>query len=210
MMPAVWLGVVLVLSLVLPVVAQAEVPERALRYRADLIRNARAVWGMDAPVAVFAAQIHQESLWRPNAKSRFAAGLAQFTPDTARWIAGAYPAELGSDQPYNTAWALRALVRYDRHLHARLAGVDECSHMALVLASYNGGLGWVQRDQKLTTQRGGNRLIWFGQVEKHNAGRARWAYEENRGYPRAILLRWQPLYSAWGRGVDCAAYKGVS
>lgn len=46
----------------------AQVPTAALRYRADLIRSSRSVWGMDAPVATFAGQIHQESQWRANAR----------------------------------------------------------------------------------------------------------------------------------------------
>lgn len=31
------------------------------QYRRDLTRSARLVWGLDAPVATVAAQIHQES-----------------------------------------------------------------------------------------------------------------------------------------------------
>lgn len=31
------------------------------QYRRDLTRSARLVWGLDAPVATMAAQIHQES-----------------------------------------------------------------------------------------------------------------------------------------------------
>ena len=46
------------------------IPTQAERYRALLIREARVVWGMDAPVATFAAQIHQESMWRADAVSR--------------------------------------------------------------------------------------------------------------------------------------------
>ena len=36
----------------------ADIPARAGQYRAVLIREARAVWGLDAPTATFAAQIH--------------------------------------------------------------------------------------------------------------------------------------------------------
>ena len=64
-------GLVLVcalLALALPV--QAQVPQAAQPYRALLVRTAHAVWGLDAPVAVLAAQIHQESGWHPQAVSR--------------------------------------------------------------------------------------------------------------------------------------------
>ena len=36
----------------------------ALQYRATLIREAQAVYGVGAPVPMFAAQIRQESGWR--------------------------------------------------------------------------------------------------------------------------------------------------
>ena len=63
------------LSLTLPVQAQA--PQAAQQYRALLVRTAHAAWGLDAPVAVFAAQVHQESAWRADAVSRVGAqGLA--------------------------------------------------------------------------------------------------------------------------------------
>jgi len=56
-------------------------PQAALQYRSLLIRTAHADWGLDAPVAVFAAQVHQESAWRPDAVSHVGAqGLAQFMP----------------------------------------------------------------------------------------------------------------------------------
>ena len=53
------------LSFVLP--ARAQVPQAAQQHRALLVRTAHAAWGLDAPVAVFAAQVHQESAWRPDA-----------------------------------------------------------------------------------------------------------------------------------------------
>ena len=76
-----------VLLLALNMTAQTwagAIPAQAERYRALLIREARVVWGMDAPVATFAAQIHQESMWRSDAVSRAGAqGLAQFMPKAA-------------------------------------------------------------------------------------------------------------------------------
>lgn len=42
---------------------ETAIPRAALQYRGQLIREARAVWGMEAPVAIFAAQIHTESNW---------------------------------------------------------------------------------------------------------------------------------------------------
>jgi len=181
------------------------IPREAQRYQRDLTRNARLVWGLEAPVATFAGQIHQESRWRPEAVSRVGAqGMAQFMPATARWIAGAYPA-LADNQPTNPVWAMRALVTYDRHLWDRVQAASPCERMAMALSAYNGGLGWVWRDQKLATAQGADQARWFGQVERYNAGRVAAAFRENRGYPRLILLTHEPRYIAagWGQG-SCA------
>lgn len=194
----------LILALWTAGVSAAGVPSAALRHRAELTRNARAVWGLDAPVATFAAQIHQESGWRSDAKSAFASGLAQFTPETASWISGVYPKELGENQPYNPSWAMRALVVYDKRLVGRADGETACDAMAKGLWGYNGGEGWVRRDEKLALRHGANIRKWR-EVEPFNAGRATAMFAENRGYPKMILLKWQPLYvaSGWGRGVTC-------
>jgi hypothetical protein len=183
--------------------ACADVPREAQRYQRDLTRTARFVWGIDAPIATFAAQIHQESGWNPDARSYAGAeGMAQFMPDTTTWISGAYP--LGTPEPFNPAWAMRALVTYDLHLWKRIKAADSCHRMAMTLSAYNGGLGWVYRDQALAEKSQLDRSRWFGHVELVNAGRSAAAFKENRGYPRKILLRWQPLYASWGGGVTCS------
>lgn len=183
-------------------IALAEVPREAQRYQRDLTRHSHAVWGLDAPVAVFAAQIHQESRWNKNAKSAFAGGLAQFTPDTADWISGAYPQSLGANQPYNPAWAIRALVTYDKLLYDQTDAATPCDQMWKTLWKYNGGAGWVKRDEKLAAKSGVNVRI-AAEVEPFNAGRAPAFFKENRDYPRAILLKWQPTYALWGGEIKC-------
>jgi len=194
------MGLIAVILLVPLIALAADPPRESLRYQRELIGNARAVWGINAPVATFAAQVHQESMWRPAAVSPAGArGLAQFMPATSTWISGLY-AELGENQPHNPGWALRALVRYDHWLWDRIRATDDCERMAMTLSAYNGGLGWVYRDQKLAARRGADRGRWFDAVERYNAGRSAAAFRENRGYPRKILFRWQPLYAAWGAG----------
>lgn len=203
-----WIGYLLVLlvgGLLSVRAAAADIPQDALKHRADLTRNARAVWGLDAPVATFAGQVHQESRWRPEAVSPVGAqGIAQFMPATADWIAEAYPV-LADQQPFNPGWGLRALVTYDRHLWERIKAATPCDRMAMTLSAYNGGLGWVWRDQKLAAAQGADGARWFDQVEQFNAGRHAAAFRENRGYPRLILLTFEPRYTAagWGRG-SCA------
>lgn len=182
--------------------AAVEPPRAALPYRATLTREAHFVWGLNAPLPLFAAQIHQESAWQPRARSAYAAGLAQFTPDTADWMARRYP-ELGGADVYNPQWAMRALLRYDHWLYQQLDGADDCEHWAFVLSAYNGGLGWVQRDRRKAGQLGLQPRRWFGSVETVNAGRAGWAFKENRSYPRGILLQLQPRYLGWGPAIVC-------
>lgn len=176
------------------------IPRDCLQYRRDLVRNAREVWGMSAPIATFAGQLHQESACRPSARSAYADGLAQFTPATADWISGRFP-ELASREPLNPTWALRALVQYDKFLFDRAAGATECDSMLFALWGYNGGEGWVRRDRRLAGASGAD-PDRAATVAPFNAGRASAMFRENRGYPKAIIGRWQQLYidAGWGVG----------
>ncbi|MCY1266028.1 Transglycosylase SLT domain protein [compost metagenome] len=192
-----------------PVFAADQVPREAEQYRRTLVRAAHAEWGLGAPVATLAGQVHQESRWRADARSPVGAqGLAQFMPATADWMADLYPNTLGSAQPYNPGWALRAMVAYDRWLYVRNQAATDCDRWAFVLSAYNGGQGWVNRDRALASAKGAEKLAWFNSVERHNAGRSAANFRENRHYPRAILLRWEPLYAAagWGDGTCSERY----
>lgn len=181
----------------------AQIPPDAVKYKRDLVRNARLVWGLDAPIATFAAQIHQESGWRPDAKSPVGAtGLAQFMPKTSDWISGLFIA-LQDNQPSNPAWAIRALVEYDRWLYDRVPpAMNHCERMAFVLSSYNGGMGWLQKDVELATTKGADPRRWFSHVENFNGGRAAWAFKENRGYPLRILIELEHRYRDEGWGIQ--------
>lgn len=187
--------------LVLEVAPDDVSPAGARQYQAMLTRNARAIWGLDAPVAVFAAQVQQESGWNANARSPVGAqGIAQFMPSTADWIDDAYP-DLGAAQPYNPAWSLRALTQYDKHIFDRVKGSTECDRMAFALSGYNGGQKWVERDQAKAAAAGLDPLRYWGSVETVNGGRNAAAFTENRNYPRRIIRTLQPKYVTWGRGV---------
>lgn len=187
------------LAFSLPAGAQ-QVPQAAQQHRALLVRTAHAAWGIDAPVAVFAAQVHQESAWRPDAVSRVGAqGLAQFMPATSRWIAAVDPA-LAAQQPFSPAWALRALVTYDRWLYDRApARYTPRERMHVALRAYNGGLGHWQAEAVAT----GAARPTLAQVDAA-CGKARRAAvhcAENLGYPHRILVLIQPRYAAWGPGL---------
>lgn len=182
--------------------ARAQVPQAAAQYRAELVRTARVVWGLEAPVATFAAQIHQESGWRPEAVSRVgAAGLAQFMPATSLWIAGLDPA-LKANQPFSPAWALRALVTYDQYLYERTpAAYPPHDRMWVALRGYNGGLGHWQAEAKNAARGGPVPDRAAVDAACGSARRARLHCTENLGYPRRILLELQPRYASWGPGL---------
>lgn len=180
--------------------AHANIPAREQQYRSYLIREARAQMGMSAPIAMFAAQIHQESAWRPNAKSAFASGLTQFTPDTEKWIISKFPS-LGIEGVQDPKWAMRALIKYDNFLYGKVDAKYTCDRWAKALSGYNGGLGWVYRDEKLTAKNGKDPSLWWDNVELYSP-RAPQFKKENRDYPVKILLKHQPLYlkSGWYAG----------
>ena len=188
--------------------AETKIPRAALQYRGQLIREARAVWGMNAPVSVFAAQIHTESWWRNNTVSSVGAqGLAQFMPETANWLPSVAP-ETGTPAPFDPRWSLRACVTYDRWLWDRLSprrasSLTACDRMAFTLSAYNGGLGWVGRDRTLAARTGRDPDRWFGNVAEVNAGRNKSAIKENRRYVTLIFQRQSAYIAAgWGPGVE--------
>jgi len=171
-------------------------PPAAQKYKAILFREARAVWGLNAPIPALAAQIQQESGWNPNARSPVGAGgLTQFMPATAT----DFPDEQGRVDVYNPQWALRAQSRYMRSLYERAGTGVECEDYAFALAGYNGGEGWRIRDQKLATSRGLDPKRYWGHVETVNAGRNAAAWNENREYAPRVVKHWQPVYAGWGR-----------
>jgi soluble lytic murein transglycosylase-like protein len=186
-------GAVVIVLLIAGVIT-AFAADPSLRYRSTLIREAQAVYGLDAPVPMFAAQIMQESGWRPDVTAwDNGRGLAQFMDATARQIAASYP-ELGGPDPYNPQWAIRALVRYDDWIYQRVQGADVCNRWAATLKGYNAGPGFVQRAQRRSPQPG----VWFGVTEHINAGQSGKNFEYSRMYPRWIVFKRQPRYAEWG------------
>lgn len=198
---AITLAVALIILAALALPADAGgVPRGAQRYRSALIRSARLELGLAAPVATLAAQVHTESRWDGSARSPVGAqGLAQFMPATREWMGEIRP-DLGRADAWNPGWAIRALAAYDAWLLARITAATERDRWQMALASYNGGLGWIYKDQRLARSRGLDPGRWDGHVAEVNAGRSRAAWTENRDYPRRIAGR-EPWYAAWGRGV---------
>lgn len=194
-------GLLFALQVCAPPVQAQSIPSAANGYQRELTRLAQQEFGLSAPVSLFAGQIHQESSWRPDARSPFADGLTQFTPDTAEWIAEAYP-ELGRAAPFSPSWSMRAMLVYNRHIKQRINPIyadriAPCDHWAMTLSAYNGGPGWVSRDRRLAIEAGADPDRWWSNVEEYTA-RADWAREENRHYPYRILIELEPVYRRAG------------
>ena len=196
--------------------AHAQVPADAARYRAELTRAAHSQWGLNAPVAVLAAQVHQESSWNPQAVSRVGArGLAQFMPGTTAWWCERARTKAADCLPNNPTWALRALVGYDRYLYDLTpARFSERDRMWVALRGYNGGLGHWRAEEKIAEARLRQAELLL-QAERGDAhpnreaidaacGRARRHIShcpENLGYPHRIMTVLQPRYASWGPGL---------
>lgn len=164
------------------------------RYKSMLMREAQAVHGITAPTPMFMGQVRQESGCRADVTAwDNGRGLAQFMDGTSKQVSTLFP-ELGPPDPYDPRWAIRALVRYERWIFARVKGDNACERWAATLKGYNAGLGYVQRAQRLSSTPG----IWFNATEHINVGQSVKNFEYSRRYPRVILFKHQPLYAPWG------------
>jgi soluble lytic murein transglycosylase-like protein len=115
------------------------IPRAAYNYRSTLIREARFIWGLNAPTATFGSQVHTESGWRPWARNPSrAVGLGQFMPATARSMAKRY-ADLSPAAPLSPQWSLRAMLRYDLEIYRMTRNGSLCQKMTATLIGYNYG-----------------------------------------------------------------------
>lgn len=174
------------------------IPRDALAFRNQLIRIWRFYFALAEPPSIGFAQIHQESRWKPLAASKFASGLAQFTPGTARDYAGKLPPEIQAKCgttagcPTEPSWALHALSLYDYNLlklYPWAATHDD--RWRLALAAYNGGGGWITKERV----KAGGSTKWVDIADACMRSEA--SCKENRHYPVVILEQWWPLYKGW-------------
>ncbi|HEY0464574.1 MAG TPA: transglycosylase SLT domain-containing protein [Polyangiaceae bacterium] len=177
------------------------IPQASALYRHRVERAASDVWGVDANPARLAAQLHQESAWRPSVRSKVGAqGMAQFMPATAAWLAQRFP-DLAEFDPFDADQAILAATIYDHDIYGRMVPLgkvplSQCARWNFTLRSYNGGEGWLQRDRVLTRTRGADPDDWRAVERYRTRGAA--AHAENIGYPRRILLTLEPAYIAAG------------
>lgn len=145
---------------------------------------------------LIAAQIYQESRFRPSAKSfAGAVGLMQVLPSTAR--------ELGIDDPADPEQGIHAGVLYLRRTYDRIEDArSDRDRLFFALAAYNAGHGHVLDARRLAHSLGRDPAVWFGEVEKvmpllsssKHYQRARYGYcrcREPVKYVREILARYR-------------------
>lgn len=179
------------------------IPEASALYRHRVEQVAADVWGVNGSAARLAAQLHQESAWKPRAVSPGvgAQGLAQFMPDTARWIAQVFPKQLGDFDPWDPMQSIHAAALYDKWLLDRVQPIgwtrlSECSRWNFAMRGYNGGETWLMRERGLTVAGRGDANDWRSVERFRSRGPA--AHHENINYPRRILLTLEPAYIAAG------------
>jgi soluble lytic murein transglycosylase-like protein len=191
------IGAIATVSLLIGTAFGQTVPPAAARYKHDLTKIARSVWGLDAPISSLAAQLHQESAFRQDAVSfAGASGIAQFMRATAADMAQRYP-ELQPANVFDPRWAMRAQSLYMRELYTMFPEArNNCERAAFALASYNGGGKWTRKRQALSEDP--SRCL--GLTCEINPGIKASNQRENRDYSRRILLRLSPLYyeAQWG------------
>lgn len=167
------------------------------RYKPMLVREAQAVHGINAPAPMFLGQIRQESGCRADITAwDNGRGLAQFMDGTSTQATALFP-ELGPPDPYNPRWAIRALVRYDKWIYARVKGRDVCQRWGAALKGYNAGPGYVMQAQAKSPDPG----TWFGVTEFVPTRQSAQNFEYSRTYPHKILFKHQPLYAPIGATV---------
>lgn len=176
----------------------SQIPDAATRYQRLYTRIIESEFGIAAPTASLAAQIHQESGWDCTAVSRTGArGCAQFMPATARWI-GEVDEDLAITDAADPAWSFQAQAAYMKWLHDRVKGSDPCEKFAYALSAYNGGLGRVYKRQALSHSPG----VCIHNTCEINPGISPANQAENADYPKRILIRITPRYVSAGWGAS--------
>lgn len=204
-----------------------DLPPNARLYLPTLQKEHTAVWlgERDLPaVSLFAAQVEQEtcitlrhrSCWSPRAELKThrerGVGLGQITRttsfDSLAELRRQYATELAGfrwedDSIYDPSLQLRAMLLMDRRNWKVVLGTARPrDREAMMLASYNGGLGGLSSDRKLCSATPGcNPGLWFGHVELTSlkakravSGYGKSFYEINREYPRNIMHIRQAKY----------------
>jgi hypothetical protein len=126
--------------------AKASSINRCIKYRAQVIRDARYLVGTDAPAGDFLGQIEVESRCDEGVTAFDGGmGLGQFMPETAEWIQKKEKALQNISMkpaPFDPGWSIRALILYDQWLYQHVS----CRDWHYAFRSYNGGIGRMNKE----------------------------------------------------------------
>lgn len=204
----VFLGLCLLTGLLFLAVAPralaVPLPSGAVQYLPTLAAEIDDVWPSLPLRSVIAAQIEQESRWKPRAELKtsreYGFGLGQFTVayradgserfNAWREVRALDPALAGWqwENRHDARLQLRAVVIKNRACFRKLRPLldDDYNALAMCDAAYNGGLGGLYAERRLCaglrqaqperTEGGGcDPDRWFGHVEMHsNKSRTKW------------------------------------
>jgi len=188
------------------------IPEAAVTYAPVLAHESAVHFPAFKRPSIFFGQVEKESLWKVNATLKtsreFGAGLGQFTRayradgsvrfDAAQEMRDRFKQELAGWNEanlYNPTYQLRALVLKNRTNFVGSPGANDTERTAFMLASYNAGLGLVNKDRVLCSHTPGcNPNFWFGNTEKQGfQSRVKWqgygdsAFDITRKYVTEII-----------------------
>ena len=167
----------------------------------------------ESDITIIAEQIHHESGWKPTAKRIEKSGVVSYgllqvldvtlgeMQKRHEILAGTKPVQL-----LQARWGIRAGILYDKDMwklcdfpgNCLLCHGKDMNRWAFTLSAYNGGFGWIQRDRKMTAEKGYDGNIWFHNVELFSK-RSRHFFTINRRYAREILAnayRWRRIVDA--------------
>lgn len=190
------------------------VPVNFLRYRVQLIDAIKGTWGDIERPTIIAGLMEQETCYNlkhskcfsPLAELKtsreYGFGLGQLTV-TAKFNAFDEARQLDSrlknwewEDRYNVDYQMIAVIR----MMKRNYGIFSCAHgvdrFAFAAASYNGGIGGIQQDQRVCRNvTGCDPCKWFGNVEKYSLkaktaqkGYGKSFFEINREHARNTTL----------------------
>jgi len=182
----------LLLALLIIISNASALPSNANKYKKDLTRAVYNVYGIDGNVALFASHIHQESRWNPNARSKYAVGLAQITPRTASWFSKVKG--LDEPAPLDYKWSMEFMVEYMKYLQDNVPYETDCDKVWNASRAYNGGLGWIKREARKAESANYKDLMEV--CEK--TGRSKNNCRENTYYPQRIYWELLPTYIEYG------------
>lgn len=167
------------------------IPSACLIYVSMVYAIVEKEWPELDPAFIM-AQMNQESGCNRFAQSPYAAGLMQFTPGTAKDMEKGICKDLGEAKVFDEKWSITCGIRYMKFLFSKMPEyLPFWERIAAAYSAYNGGRGWVNRDNRYCRKFGWcDPSKWFHHVEKTpDPRRAKWAIKENRGYPKRIMYK---------------------